>query len=281
MTSWMRKISPRLNIVWQGQWLAGQVEPPRYLYDHELVIVTRGSCVVSFADRAVELSAGDYLIIPPDTFHATTVGTQGVMRHCLHFDWVPPVKPVAHAMCCFYPTRPAKARIAPTPEWVPQAVFHGTFAGTGPVRALIETMVHRWNTGDPLARETCRAVFLELLLRLVWRAEGRTRQAGRATQLAQVVKDLLDRPEQQPENIQPMLESLGFSYPHLCRLFRRTYGVTPAEYRIAVRLERAKVLLRDRRMSVAEAAYAAGFRDPGYFARCFRKQNGVTPTAFR
>jgi AraC-like DNA-binding protein len=281
MTSWLKKTSPRLSIVWQGTWPAGQVEPGRYLYDHELVIVTQGSCQVRLDDRVVELTAGDYLIIPPDTFHVTTVGAGGVCRHCFHFDWLPPAKKTVHALCCFYPTRPARYLIVPTPAFVPEKVGQGTWRSDAAVRPLIETLVHRWKTGEPLARETCRAVFLELLTRIVWRAGRRTVNPNRATQRAQAVKDLLDRPDTQDKNVQTLLTSLGFSYPHLCRLFQRTFGVTPVEYRTAVRLERAKVFLRDPKMTVSEAAYAAGFRDPGYFARCFRKQNGVTPTAFR
>lgn len=281
MTSWLKRISPRLNVVWQGEWPAGQVEPPRFLYDHELVIVTQGSCEVRLGERVVELKAGDYLIVPPDTFHATTAGARGVRRHCFHFDWLSPTQGKARAMWCFYPNRPARGLVVPTPSFVPRKITEGSWRADEAVRPLIETLVHRWKTGDPLARETCRAVFLELLTRLVWRAGKRSRKPGHATQRAQAVKDLLDRPDTQEENVQPLLASLGFGYPHLCRIFRRTFGVTPVEYRTAVRLERAKAFLRDPKLSVSEAAYAAGFRDPGYFARCFRKQNGVTPSVFR
>lgn len=281
MTSWLKRISPRLNVAWQGEWPSGQVEPPRYLYDHELVIVSQGSCEVRLDERVVELKAGDYLIVPPDTFHVTKIGALGVRRHCFHFDWVPPAKRKAHALCCFYPSRPARALVVPTPAFVPGKISEGSWRADEAVRPLIETLVHRWKTGEPLARETCRAVFLELLTRLVWRAGKRSGNPNHATQRAQTVKDLLDRPDTQEENVQTLLASLGFSYPHLCRIFRRAFGVTPVEYRTAVRLERAKMFLRDTKLSVSEAAYAAGFRDPGYFARCFRKQNGVVPSKYR
>lgn len=281
MTSWLKKISPQLNIIWHGPWPAEQIEPARYLYDHELVIVSQGSCEVSLDGRVVELNAGDYLIIPPDTLHVTTTGPRGVLRHCFHFDWLPPAKPTPHPFCCFYPPRPEKVRIVPTPAFIPEKIARGACPADGVARPLIETLVHRWKTGEPLARETCRAVFLELLTRLVWRTGARTHKPDRSAQRAQEVKDLLDRPETQQESVQTLLTSLGFSYPHLCRQFHRAFGVTPVKYRTAVRLERAKAFLRDPRLSVSETAYAAGFQDPGYFARCFRKQNGITPSVFR
>lgn len=281
MIPWIQKISPCLNIVWHGAWPAGQVEPARYLYDHELVIVTAGSCEVSLDDQVVELSTGDYLIIPPDTFHVTTAGSRGVHRHCFHFDWVTPAKARQHAFCCFHPARPLETHITPTPSFIPQEIKRGACPEAGGIRPLIETLVHRWSTGDALARETSRAVFLELLIRLVWSAGGHSQKSDRATQLAQQVKDLLDHPDSQNQGIQSLFSSLGFSYPHLCRLFHQAFGVTPTEYRTAARLERAKSFLRDPKLSVSDAAYAAGFQDPGYFARCFRKQNGLSPSAFR
>jgi AraC-like DNA-binding protein len=282
MTSWLNRISPQLNIVWHGRWTAGQQEPARYLYDHELVIVTQGSCQVRLDSTAYELGQGDYLIIPPDTLHVTSTGKQGVERYCFHFDWVPSSKPASHPFCCFYPARPSKAEIATAPAYVPRNAFQGRWRAEGTVRPVIESLVHRWQTRDPLPRALCRAVFLELLTLLFWVSTGQPeRHSGRAEQLAYAVKDLLDRTEEGREGIQALLASLGFSYPHLCRLFHRQFGVTPAEYRTAVRLERAKTLLRDPRISISEVAYASGFQDPAYFARCFKKQNGIAPSAFR
>lgn len=237
--------------------------------------------MVGFVNRAVELSAGDYLIIPPDTFHTTTAGAHGVTRHCFHFDWVSPSNQASRAFCCFYPTRPAKSLITVAPDFVPADVFQGSHPENRVVRALVKAVAQRWENGDTLERETCRPVFHELLIRLVWQAGGSLRRTDGATQLAQAVRDLLGRPETGAQSVQSLLASLGFTYAHLCRLFRRAYGVTPTEYRTAVRLERAKVLLRDRRMTVAEAAHATGFDDPGYFARCFRRQTGMAPSEYR
>ena len=282
MTTWLDRVSPQLTIVWQGRWKAGQQEPARYLYDHELVIVTQGSCEVRVGAAIKTLAAGDYLIVPPDTLHVTTTGPQGVMRHCFHFDWLPPAARAAkHPFCCFYPDRPAKSKIVLAPAFVPRQIFQGRCRDDASIRPLIESLVHRWQTGEPFARATCRATFLELLTRLTWESAGRPRHADRAEQLAHAVKELLDRSESRNESIQVLLATLGFSYPHLCRLFRRQFGVTPAGYRNAVRLEHAKTLLRNPRLSINEASYAAGFQDPGYFARQFRKQNGVSPSEYR
>jgi AraC-like DNA-binding protein len=52
----------------------------------------------------------------------------------------------------------------------------------------------------------------------------------------------------------------------------------------AIRLDRASDLLGDPRaggLSIAEIAFRAGFLDPGYFTRLFRKRFGITPREWR
>ena len=281
MITWLDRISPQLTIVWQGKWTAGQQEPARYLYDHELVFVTQGSCEVRLNETAVTLRTGDFLIVPPDTVHVTTTGAGGVERFCFHFDWLPAEKAAPHPFCCFYPARPPARLVTPAPSFIPKGILHGTCSDLKTVRQLLQTLVPRWQSDQALSLATCRALFLELLTRLLWQPTREKPATDRGSQLAHAVKELLDRPESGGKSIQTLLTTLGFSYPHLCRQFHRSFGVTPAEYRNAVRLERAKTLLRDPKCSIGEAAYAAGFQDPGYFTRVFRRQNGAPPSAFR
>jgi AraC-like DNA-binding protein len=54
-----------------------------------------------------------------------------------------------------------------------------------------------------------------------------------------------------------------------------------AELRDAVRLERARALLADPTLSVAQVAQRLGYRDAANFSRAFRRQTGMPPSAFR
>ncbi len=47
-----------------------------------------------------------------------------------------------------------------------------------------------------------------------------------------------------------------------------------------MRLHRAADLLAQRVGTVAEVAFASGFNNVSYFARCFREQFGVAPSAY-
>ena len=81
--------------------------------------------------------------------------------------------------------------------------------------------------------------------------------------------------------IEQMAKASCMSVNTFRRLFHKQYGQSPVEYRNALRIERAKVLLADGGYSVAEAAYASGFSNVGYFCRCYRNLTGQTPGEFK
>jgi len=66
----------------------------------------------------------------------------------------------------------------------------------------------------------------------------------------------------------------------LAAVFRRFYHETMGEYVQKPRIARASSLL-DKKIPLAEIAYAAGFADQSHFTRIFKRFVGVTPGAFR
>lgn len=64
---------------------------------------------------------------------------------------------------------------------------------------------------------------------------------------------------------------------HFARLFRETTGITPHQYVLERRIERAKLLLRLKQMPISEIAQQSGFSSATNFIRSFRSRVGVTP----
>ena len=57
--------------------------------------------------------------------------------------------------------------------------------------------------------------------------------------------------------------------------------LTPMHYRNVVRIDKAKLLLADRSLTVDAVAERLGFGDPKYFARVFKDLAGMSPSAYR
>jgi transcriptional regulator of acetoin/glycerol metabolism/AraC-like DNA-binding protein len=73
----------------------------------------------------------------------------------------------------------------------------------------------------------------------------------------------------------------GLSVFHFARQFKQSAGVTPHQYLIRKRVERAQEMLARADLSLSEIAFATGFADQSHFARHFRQMLGITPGQFR
>jgi len=78
-----------------------------------------------------------------------------------------------------------------------------------------------------------------------------------------------------------LAEAASLSTFHLSRCFRRATGLTLHGYLMQRRVERARVLLQDRRLGLAQVAYACGFASQSHFTAVFKRRTGATPGLYR
>jgi AraC-like DNA-binding protein len=74
---------------------------------------------------------------------------------------------------------------------------------------------------------------------------------------------------------------VGLSPSQLRRLFARHCGCSPVEWLMRCRLQRAAELLAQTALPVQAVAAEAGFDDPFWFSRLFRRELGVSPRTWR
>jgi AraC family transcriptional regulator len=74
---------------------------------------------------------------------------------------------------------------------------------------------------------------------------------------------------------------VNMSLYYFAVLFRQSTGLSPHRYVLNRRVERAKELLRNPKLSVLDVSINVGFEHQNNFARAFRRVSGVSPTQFR
>lgn len=95
----------------------------------------------------------------------------------------------------------------------------------------------------------------------------------------QRLKSILEaQMEEEDFGVETLCHELGMSERHLQRKIRALTGQRPSELIRDARLERAKTLLQQHSGTVSEIAYAVGFNNLSYFAKCFRERFGITPS---
>ena len=94
--------------------------------------------------------------------------------------------------------------------------------------------------------------------------------------LRERLREILLDPAHQQISMAELARRAGYQPDYLNRKLRRESGQRLHELRDAIRLESATTALQAG-ASVGDAAAHAGFGDPAYFARWFRKRTGKTP----
>ncbi len=82
-------------------------------------------------------------------------------------------------------------------------------------------------------------------------------------------------------SLESIAAELHMSQFYFCRLFKQSMGMTPHQYLIQQRIERAKQLLRLPELTITRISEDCGFANQSHFAKYFRSRTGVSPQQFR
>ncbi|WP_105616972.1 helix-turn-helix domain-containing protein [Vallitalea okinawensis] len=82
-------------------------------------------------------------------------------------------------------------------------------------------------------------------------------------------------------NLQKISNFCHCSTSHLSHIFKKNMKVNVKAYINKVRIEHAKLLLKNTHHNISEIAISIGFNDPNYFSNTFKEICGMTPSQYR
>lgn len=106
------------------------------------------------------------------------------------------------------------------------------------------------------------------------------RQAGNRAQVERALRFIEDNLHSE-FGLDSVCEAAGLSSAHINRCFQSEVGTSVWQYVKARRLERARDLLSDTSLSVAQVATACGFSSASHFTTSFRQRYGLAPSDWR
>jgi len=82
-------------------------------------------------------------------------------------------------------------------------------------------------------------------------------------------------------NIEKLAAELNVGYSYFRQMFRKYTGISPTQYHLSLRIQKAKDLLISTNQSFKEIAIDLGFESYFYFSRIFKDKTGKSPLEFR
>jgi AraC-like DNA-binding protein len=158
---------------------------------------------------------------------------------------------------------------------------------SGKPAAYFRRMQRTFREGSPYAHIEAAG-----LLRLLFAEYGRAlavlqgeqppRLGEESSALVQQVIRYLSTQYTEPVSIERMADTLGFNRAYLSRAFKRHTGMTPVNFLLKLRIDKARQLLRERKeLTTQQIAASVGFQDPLYFSKQFRRFYGQPPSVYR
>jgi AraC-like DNA-binding protein len=240
----------------------GYVLPRRTVPDYNLIHVTRGKVVWVVDGVDHPLTPGSLVIVPPGVWHHADRSTQRITLQSVHVTATLP-----GGQDVFELLTPPRLQQVPFNTPLDKYLRGASFECFRPVE-VARLMLPGWG----------QLITIEL-----FRHDARTGQLKYriADPLVAAMLEDLDKRLDQPVTLEELATRSGFSAQHLNRVFRKSLGVTPLQYLMRTRMERAALLLREDSMTVRAIGQQLGFDDPYYFSRVFSQHFGQSPAQFR
>lgn len=78
-----------------------------------------------------------------------------------------------------------------------------------------------------------------------------------------------------------LANEMRISEVYFRRLFKKSFGVTPKQFILEIRIKKAKQLLGSNEKNITEISELCGFSSVYHFCRAFKEKTGLTPSEFR
>ncbi|MEB9892173.1 helix-turn-helix domain-containing protein, partial [Bacillus cereus] len=156
-----------------------------------------------------------------------------------------------------------------------------------PDSAIASGLLERLEAEDPLRQladrdgltwEEWERHWLEALQRL---SDALSARQGREQHIIFDIARYVEQHYNEDLSLQDMAERFYVSREYISRKFKQQFGINLSDYWTGIRIEKAKRLLLNPHLRIAQVGEMVGYQDEKYFSKVFKKVEGVSPNLYR
>jgi len=235
----------------------------RVLSEYQLVYITRGGGV--FESRRAgqqKIGAGDVFLLFPGRWHRYRPDPEtGWDEHWIGFDGTYAEQVMSH----FFPTDQPVLSVGHDEELL----------------RLFQSVPELMQSAPTGFRQMMAGNTVATLARVRALAMSKDVPGDRHAQKIQEACLFLLEHAAQNVDLKALARRLGYSYSRFRTLFKEETGLSPRQYQIEIRINRARDLLTQSDQTITQIADRLGFYSVYYFSRFFKEKTGIPPSAYR
>jgi AraC-like DNA-binding protein len=262
----------------------------RVIFDYEFIYIMDGEALITIEETVYRALPGELYIIRPAVRHSIKASAKGMRQPHIHFD----LRQLddSEKVPVFY--KPPEKLKDEEKSW-----FRDDINKNGLIRFPERVVIKKRVEFEEMFFKVIAAYeesglfgalkvnhFFILLLIFIFEETDPSWQKKPLVKTINyermnVVKEFLNSRYNKRMKLEELTRISNLSKNHLIREFKATFGVTPIQYQIHVRIEKSKQLMKGSHNSIKEISDFLGFADIQTFSKTFKKYTGMNPSQYR
>jgi AraC-like DNA-binding protein len=270
------------------------IHPPFYIaerviYDYELLYVKDGEIKVTVESKVYHGIPGDIFLFKPMQSHSIfLLNNKSLHQPHVHFD----LYYQANSPEVNVSFKPLQAMSEQEKKWfredVTQSVMnplpnHIRLKKPIVIEKLIYDIIFEFERKFPYYEASAKGLFTSLWIQLLRENDWNNNNKHLKSKWEQLdrIKNYISHNANKEITLDELSSFANLTKHYLCRLFKSGFGMSPIQYHVQIRMEKAKQMIQFSSLSLTRIAEELGFQSIHTFSRTFRKLEGVSPSSYR
>lgn len=233
-----------------------------------LIVLLRGEASLERADRTTRMSKDMIYFCPANTtFGVNGVDADPVSVGIIYFGFYQESE-----LCSRNQLEEVNVAI------ILQDVDEFTLSSPDRLSLVCRSIYDYFQSDDDFKRWRAQLEFQQMLYEMI--STSSLQSTGEKKQGLEQTREYIDNHFSEDLTIEQLASIADLSPKYYMDIFKKTYGQSAMEYLAQVRMNKAKQLMLGTGRILREVAHTVGYKDEFYFSRKFKKEFGISPSAY-